>query len=210
MLRRRGIKARRKILPVAYREVEYLESSGTQKIETGYVPKPTNTHELSLIFSPLSITGIRIFCSCPDKFPNADNGQRFQFPANGAGLYSQANGAPDWSVMDKFGDMTIGAVYTLSLRQMQVSCLGQSFPVSFLASGNTSQLGIFGQPTSEANTRFIGRIYYFCYKISGVEQVELIPCYRIADGKPGMYDTARSLFLTNSGSGEFVCGPAIY
>lgn len=34
----------------------------------------------------------------------------------------------------------------------------------------------------------------------------LVSCYRIADSKPGMYDTVSKTFYTNSGTGEFLVG----
>ena len=34
-------------------------------------------------------------------------------------------------------------------------------------------------------------------------------CYRKSDGKPGMYDTVNGVFYTNAGSGEFILGPSI-
>ena len=37
----------------------------------------------------------------------------------------------------------------------------------------------------------------------------LIPCYRISDGKTGMYDTVNDVFRANSGTGLFIRGPVI-
>ena len=36
-----------------------------------------------------------------------------------------------------------------------------------------------------------------------------IPCYRISDGKTGMYDTVNDVFRPNSGTGIFIRGPVI-
>ena len=33
---------------------------------------------------------------------------------------------------------------------------------------------------------------------------QLVPCYRISDTEPGMYDTVRKIFLANQGDGSFV------
>ena len=37
--------------PVGYKEVEYIESTGTQYIDTGYIPKTNTKLELTLSFS---------------------------------------------------------------------------------------------------------------------------------------------------------------
>lgn len=39
-----------------------------------------------------------------------------------------------------------------------------------------------------------------------VDDVEFIPCYRIADGEVGLYDTYNKVFLTNSGTGTITKG----
>ena len=53
-----------------------------------------------------------------------------------------------------------------------------------------------------------------CYKCKLFSSSSLIrnfvPCYRISDGKPGLYDTVNDVFYVNSGSGEFTKGPDVY
>ena len=36
-----------------------------------------------------------------------------------------------------------------------------------------------------------------------------VPCYRVSDNKPGLYDLVNDEFLTNSGTGEFTLGPEV-
>ena len=72
----------------------------------------------------------------------------------------------------------------------------------------TSNLYLFAQ-NYNGSPRFghIRKIYYFKYcDINNNVICELIPCYRKSDNTPGMYDTIRKIFLTNVGSGSFVCG----
>lgn len=38
---------------------------------------------------------------------------------------------------------------------------------------------------------------------------QLIPCIRLSDNKPGMYDIVNNNFLVNSGTGEFIAGPNV-
>lgn len=38
---------------------------------------------------------------------------------------------------------------------------------------------------------------------------QLIPCIRLSDNKPGMYDIVNNNFLVNSGTGEFIVGPNV-
>ena len=48
------------------------------------------------------------------------------------------------------------------------------------------------------------RIHYCRVERSGDVVLELLPCVRKSDSKPGMYDTVSKTFYTNAGSGEFI------
>jgi len=39
--------------------------------------------------------------------------------------------------------------------------------------------------------------------------VDLVPCYRKSDNKPGMYDKVHNTFYTNVGTGDFTVGPDV-
>lgn len=39
--------------------------------------------------------------------------------------------------------------------------------------------------------------------------LNLLPCYRKSDNKPGMYDLVSNTFFTNAGTGEFTVGPEV-
>lgn len=49
-----------------------------------------------------------------------------------------------------------------------------------------------------------GDLYYLKYWKDDELIYDLIPCVRITDAKPGLYDLVHNIFYTNSGSGEFV------
>lgn len=81
---------------------------------------------------------------------------------------------------------------------------------------------IRGEPTD--NTYFsvgrysVGAAYrYFSGFIGSIQLsvinqdiAHLIPCYRISDRKPGMYDIVNDVFYTNAGTGEFLVGPDVH
>ena len=47
------------------------------------------------------------------------------------------------------------------------------------------------------------RLYSFLWERNNNKIQNLIPCYRITDNKPGMYDLVSRTFFTNAGTGEF-------
>lgn len=73
----------------------------------------------------------------------------------------------------------------------------------------TSNLYLFGQnyngtARTGAGTR---RIKYFRYYDKNDNLIcDLVPCYRKNDGVMGMYDIARSIFLTKAGGGDWTKG----
>jgi hypothetical protein len=63
---------------------------------------------------------------------------------------------------------------------------------------------LFAQGPDQATTRLIGRIKSAIYTSNGTPVFNLVPCVRIFDDKPGMYDIVRRQFITNAGTGKFV------
>lgn len=65
--------------------------------------------------------------------------------------------------------------------------------------------------TRTANTEtFTGRIYKFIIYDGDKEVCNLIPCIRVTDNKPGMYDTVSDKFYSNEAGGEdFIAGPVL-
>ena len=59
-----------------------------------------------------------------------------------------------------------------------------------------------GQPQYLATAK----VYNIKLKEDGVDVVNLIPCYRIADDVIGMYDVVNDVFYTNQGTGTFLKG----
>lgn len=57
----------------------------------------------------------------------------------------------------------------------------------------------------------VGSIYYAKIKesINGNTTLDMLPCYRKSDNKPGMYDLVTNTFFTNAGTGEFTVGPDV-
>lgn len=53
------------------------------------------------------------------------------------------------------------------------------------------------------------RMYNAQLSINGSLVGNYIPCRRNSDNAIGMYDTVTSRFLTNSGTGTFIAGPAV-
>ena len=55
----------------------------------------------------------------------------------------------------------------------------------------------------------IGKLYSFVAVQNGLEIMHLVPALRNVDGITGMFDTVTGTFFTNYGTGEFIAGPVI-
>jgi hypothetical protein len=73
----------------------------------------------------------------------------------------------------------------------------------------TREVFVVGGEVYEDRYMFTGRMYNFKYYDDDGNNllVDLVPCYRKSDNKPGMYDIVRNQLYTNQGSGEFIVGP---
>lgn len=63
---------------------------------------------------------------------------------------------------------------------------------------------------SNESQYFRGKIFHFSIEGNEGNSLDLIPCYRISDRKPGMYDIVNNVFYTNAGTGEFSYGPDVH
>ena len=195
-------------LPVGYKLLEYIESSGTQYINTGY-KMTSNYEELNMKFRFLSSYSGKTLIGTQDS------------SYSGATLYSiniyqnqlfVANSHNVWS-----WDATVGADY-----EMDVSANGASGSV--LVNGAASSFNIKGNIDKKDNilifcgdvagtpnlSQAVSARLYFC-KIydNGALVRDFIPC-KNASGVVGLWDNVNGKFYQNAGSGSFIAGAEIY
>ena len=82
-----------------------------------------------------------------------------------------------------------------------------TFTVATFTATGTAYLGNFNYTNY---TPALARYYESKWWNDGTLVRHFIPCYRISDDKPGMYDIVNDVFYTNVGTGEFELGPNLY
>ena len=197
-------------IPAAYQRVEYLESSGTQYIDTGVIPT-SNTEVI--------IKG-RIMALHPDSNNNDILcGERSQAGGHGMRfLPFSTSGGDTKTVRCAYGDGQISELLTyeeehyidFNNASSQVILDGNNMGTltgTYTQAPNALYLFAAGDDNSTPSFYSIGRIYY-CKIIEKPGNVlrELIPCYRKADNVAGMYDIISGIFYTNKGTGSFAVG----
>ena len=200
------------LLPAKYQQVEYLESSGTQYINTQYAPTVNNLR---------IVTRLNVLqkVSDNDRFCGSQNGSNCSIVP----WYNKvaAYGTPPLAVVGVGSSYHIGQVNTsyntiydidLTADNGNVSgnYCGYSINTTYSGTvGNNLSIYIFGSNVSNhqaGRDRCAARFYMFDIYSGGELKFSAVPCYRKSDNKPGMYDILTSTFLTNAGSGEFSVG----
>ena len=208
------VEFKRNGLPKGYQEVEYIESTGTQKIGTGYIPKTNTKVELALSFngtfkygSSSDTGGTNTFLSSPYT-PEWD-----AFTINFGVASDQGNVIFPWfdkSYENGGAEVQMFTITdairtnrnTLTIEPGKVSYGTASRTITRKTADQEDELFIFGNSTLAFN-RYNMRVYKMIISEDSDIKGIFIPCYRTSDGEIGLYDIINDEFHTNSGTGTF-------
>ena len=192
-------------LPKEYQEVEYIQSSGTQYIDTGFTPNQ-NTHviaEMEYVSHTNQTCGL---------FGVGVTSTEVYEVYHYNGKYTFHYGATSYTAT---ATVTTG-------KKMLIDVSGQQATISVngaIVSVTPSEVATF----TSAGTMYIHALHrsngagYLSitktcsFKIYDNDTLvkDFVPCYRKADNVAGLYDTVNDVFHTNAGTGAFTVGPAI-
>ena len=198
-------------LPNEYQEVEYIESTGTQYIDTGYCPYKTKTEVKFKYTGSSNVSGVYILASWtsnnryyPVSYTGTINGSRYnQFrTANKTNIYTNL-GAYDSEVHSVIYNDEENKVYFDNILKTTVTDLDTP---------NTNSIYLFAMHGSTgAENSSSCRIFSvkLMDKITNTIARNFIPCYRKSDNEIGMYDLVNNVFYTNAGTGVFLMGTEV-
>lgn len=187
-------------LPKEYQEVEYLESTGTQCIDLplGF----SNTDVVKTRFSITDTSYMDRYIVSPVKWNTDRNRFGMGVHKHFTGAYGNMNTSGTWLQPNTDNDKKMHC-WNYANHVFSIDDLGISKDVNNIKFGSeTENLRLFYGYNS--NTQ--GRVSFYHHKKTDGTEINLIPCYRKSDSKPGMYDTVSKTFYTNSGTGEFLVG----
>lgn len=181
-------------LPSGYTEYEYIEASGTQYINTRYVPNSDTE-----IIATTQRTAVQ-------SYSGSDWGTLSAPKAITAGSYWSWGSATDRSANaynpdSPFGPLTtrvnISGVYDLLNNKVV------DFGTVTWATGD-NPVFLFARNNNGFAERYCKvKIFYWAASENGAKKVEFIPARRNSDGVLGMYETVSGTFFTNDGTGVF-------
>ncbi len=202
-------------LPAGYTELEYLESTGTQYIDTR-IPSNSNM-QTEVSFSPTGWEGA-VFGNYSDDNLVQNSNTLYISPQALGYLYTTDYGA----VLDgnhnrtKIGDISLDTVYNVTIDWKNRRGIFDNTVIPFVSQevwqGTTNQV-LFARTTGTAGTvGYYGKLKLYYAKLwdNGTLVRDFVPVRRDSDGVLGMYDLANSnpetAFYTNAGTGEFIAG----
>ena len=201
-------------LPLGYTEVEYLEGTGTQYIDTGYIPN--NNSEIEIVCNSGGVQGTNLFgyrnASANSKnitittsntgttvfytndFNNSNyNTYRYNFESNANQILKLKLSKSERSVYNTSGTLLGGN---------SVSC-----PDVFTCDSTAYLMNVAGTPFF--TQCFKGKVYSCKISEAGVLVRDFIPCLD-SNNRPCMYDKVEGKPYYNVGPDEFSYGRKIY
>ena len=194
-------------LPADYTQLMYLESTGTQYINTGVVFSHTNG--FSITYQTTAIVDNQRFCGSN----GSGSDSRCTVGSNGSGVNSYVYVGWNSLVVPNsthISDKSIGTV-DINYRNCRFySCRGVTNSTIGDLATQTRPFCLFAAMYSNGALIY-GKCRIMAFRMTAGSNIimDCVPARRDSDGVLGMYDTLNGTFLTNSGTGAFLGGKAI-
>lgn len=190
------------LLPPEYQHVEYLKSTGTQRIDTGLLFDYRQTFIFEACYEDITAA---VLIGSIEYDQSSSNGILIA-PTKEESQYRFGN-IKSFLSIDSFSPDHIN-IYNYTVDRSGITRDGTSVLTYNATSGhgNTATIYLFGTHTGDYNdpNAKIGR-----FKIldeNNVALIDLVPCYLKATNQAGMYDIVSNSFKTNVGTGTFIVG----
>lgn len=197
-------------LPTGYTELEYIESTGTQYIDTGI--KASDCYGIYADFTPLGTNGLSgVFGS---NTASQNGTSLWLNNSSSVAFYIRPNTLVALSPQISINNiLNTRCVFSMLNRVA-------TFTYNNVTSSGTYNLGTTTYDTtikvcgcSAYYDNYSAKAKYNKFMLYGENNTlvrNFIPAKRNSDNVLGMYDTISGTFFTNSGIGSFVAGPEVY
>lgn len=190
-------------LPDTYQQVEYIESTGTQYIDTGYIPDNINGYKIECEVCPTELSNR--YCILSGY--NATNSISLEI--------TQQNTARAYFYYESASSLNkIFGTITSNKNTLIIEYLNGRFTRTVNGETSSETINLLGT-ANESMYMFVDRQlrYSTFYKPLKMYKCKLynnnylirdfVPCYRKSDNEVGLYDLVSNTFFTNSGTGTF-------
>lgn len=186
-------------------EIEYLESTGTQYINTGYIPNGTDIQILGKFYlSKYAANWGRWFSAFTNEQAAAYRILRNN--SNNTSVVVTCGGAAtNGGIQLSINGLNYLYNFDISIDHVIINNVTRTYKVGKLGNTNTNPLLLFAP--GSAGTTASGKFYFFKLLKNGITALDLIPVRK--DGKGYMYDKVSGQLLGNAGTGSFTIGPDV-
>lgn len=189
-------------LPSGYKEVEYIESTGTQYIDTGVSASSSIRFEIDFLTNSefISSSGFGTIFGCINSGSNRYSLGTYPDSVGGHFCYGSNNYNPE---------MTKG-------KRIQLSLIGNSFKTpsqNWTVSGTFTvgaTITIFARKWVNGNIDEYSKTKLYSFKLYDSTTLirDFVPC-KNPSGAVGLFDLVNSTFYANKGSGSFTAGAEV-
>ena len=176
-------------VPIGYTELEYLKGTGTQYIDTGYVPSSTTSVQIEFSVTNASTSEIWAIAVWASSGFRAGLSSRIFYTDRGFS-YEPSTYSSD----------------TVTIATANSAPSGFSTTLSFYMFAQHESSG--AAHINDTKTIYSCKIWSTA-NCTGTLVRDFVPARRDSDSVLGMYDTVTDTFYTNAGTGSFVAGPEV-
>lgn len=192
-----GVEGASSILPAEYQELEYIESTGTQYINTGIYLSSSDVVKCKFELTAATT-------SLADAILGAYDESNFFVLLMRSPTQARVGTSSNQTTST---NSQVNTLYDISLTNGTYVENGTTYtftPASDFTQTKSCYI-MFRNQTTAAVVPVSAKVYSF--EIEG--KFNGIPCIRKSDGVTGMYDLINNTFLANAGTGSFIRGPEI-
>lgn len=192
-------------LPKEYTQVEYIESSGSQYINTGFVPNSNTRVVMDVMLVKQTVAAKAIF-GARSASSGTDSGS-FTFLSIETGAKTRS---------DYFGSSVTGNFPILGKRVVidrdKNVCNVDGNVITNKTSANKCSVNMYLFAVNTANSAVLWsnlKLYSCQIYDNGTLKLDFVPAKRVSDNVIGMYDMVSKTFFTNAGTGVFTAGAEV-
>ena len=192
-------------LPSNYQEVEYIQSSGTQYIDTGVVA--TSGFEIDIKINIDTVTGSWAPILSAHEL-SAPYKRNFMAYTSSKKMEIDAGDKITQTSVTLTGDDVIKASNVENNFYLNINGTNYT-PTVTTAASNLAYSGRTMHLLHSNGYDFgytSGKVYYCKITVDGTLVRSFVPCYRKSDNIVGLYDLVNGVFYTNAGTGNFAKG----
>lgn len=198
-------------LPEGYKELQYVETDGHQRIGLDYVGRAFNSSdEITISYMPLDNAGAKYAFGITEGY----GGPQFYIKVSGTkygyGYYNLDNVYGNDIAIDYLFHRHVKKGYQNFFDGVQIKSNSNT---KQFTTNNKLYLGCINNVngySDDPRNYAIGRYDYFLWKdSSGNKIAELIPCTTDDDSEVGFYDLVNNVFKQSEGESVFIAGPEI-